>query len=156
MSDGGTDDIAEYLAETRAEFEARPWWQSRRRADIHRRSYAMYLLAEVSHHVSDGSLSAEGARRIVEKLKVEGETDAVRVGYSVGYKRAGPGEIAWIDVRGVDDPLEAARTARGTESAISLERQGYHEYGITPIFQYVPKAPADRPPQEPVLAPRPF
>lgn len=100
------------IAASRAGFEGRAWWDSDRKQDIANRRHVETLWREILQHcdtLNDGIASVE---RLLAKLDVVGEEDRLVVGYSVGFKKPGQGEIRWADISGAEDPLMRATRQR--------------------------------------------
>lgn len=127
------------IAASRASFQSRAWWDSDRKQDAANRRHVEYLWREILQHcdtLNDGIASVE---RLLAKLDVIGEEDRFVVGYSVGFKKPGPGEVRWADVKAADDPLDASRTAAGQADVKRWMREGFVEYGISPMIEWRPR-----------------
>lgn len=135
------DEVESLIEASRSDFEVRDWWDSPKREDIANRRHVETMWDQIREHyesLSDGLASVEC---VLMKLETIGETDRVVVGYSVGYKKPGPGELRWANVKSADNPLDASRMAAGREDVQRWLDAGFHEYGISPMIERRPKAP---------------
>lgn len=129
------------IATSRASFEERAWWDSDRKQDVGNRRHVETLWREILQHcdtLNDGIASVE---RLLAKLDVVGAEDRFVVGYSVGFKKPGPGEVRWADIKAAGDPMDASSTAAGRDDVKRWLREGYVEYGISPMIEWRPRKP---------------
>lgn len=130
------------IATSRASFEERAWWDSDRKQDVGNRRHVETLWREILQHcdtLNDGIASVE---RLLAKLDVVGAEDRFVVGYSVGFKKPGPGEVRWADIKAAGDPMDASRKAATRDDVKRWMLDGYSEYGISPMIEWRPRVHA--------------
>jgi hypothetical protein len=127
------------IAASRADFEGRDWWDSDRKEDVGNRRHVEMLWREFLQNCDSFNDGIASVERLLAKLTVVGEKDRFVVGYSVGFKRPGPGEIRWADIKGAEDPMEASRNSQTRDDVKRWLREDYHEYGISPMIEWRPR-----------------
>lgn len=125
------------------ELAASEWWQSRARRDLDRRRWSEYFVNSLKESIGQGYLSVGFVHEQIKLLRTpELAWEEVVIGQSVGFKKPGPGQIRWVDVRGVADPSEASQMVRNSSLGRKLLGEGYLEYGISAMKARVKKEPA--------------
>lgn len=142
MQENERQEALAVIAAARTEFEASSWWTSGKKDNEARRAFAKEVLLNVERHMDELSNGLRSVQRLIENLKLHFEDEAVYYGISVGYKRPGPGKIVWINVEGATDPVEASKFAATSQRVKHLMKEGYREYGISPLKAWRTKAQA--------------
>lgn len=127
------------IATSRSSFEGREWWNSELKRDVANRQHVETVWRDTLQFCDDLTDGIASVERILARLDVVGEEDRFVVGYSVGYKKPGPGEIQWANIKGAEDPIVASRKAAARDDVKTLLSKGYAEYGISPMIEWRPR-----------------